>query len=59
VVPKNLEREWLETYTTIGADIAAYNNPDWASGIQRKMEEEKVGREGGREEGRKGEEGDG
>ncbi|KAM3568373.1 hypothetical protein VYU27_009503, partial [Nannochloropsis oceanica] len=42
VVPKNLEREWLETYTTIGADIAAYNNPDWASGIQRKMEEEKV-----------------
>jgi hypothetical protein len=48
VVPKNLEKEWLETYTTIGADIAAYNNPDWASGIKMKLEEGKVGREGGR-----------
>ena len=43
VVPKNLESEWLQTYTTIGGDIAAYNNPDWASGLKIRLDEGKVG----------------
>lgn len=31
--PRNQpQTEWISSYHTLGADIAAYNNPDWASG---------------------------
>lgn len=30
VVPKALEQEFLNTYHTIGSEIAAFGNPDWS-----------------------------
>jgi len=31
IVPKNQENSWLQNYTNIGSEIAAYGNPDWKS----------------------------
>ena len=34
----SLSAEWISSYHTLGGDIAAYNNPDWASGRPRAEE---------------------